>query len=428
MKKVFFYLILGCVLIGFAEISAAPALKYAGYSIEKVVEARKRRSQSRNQDEPARLLHPYLGYVFDHTNHPEYFRTLYSGGVSKFGFVDSTGDGVNPVMKRSDALLIVGILGGSVAQGASSYLKEALAKKIVSVAGLEHKQVILLNFAMGGYKQPQQLMAVNYLLSLGAEFDLLINIDGFNEVALPDTESKPQQVSPFYPRSWYFLVAEHDIRFLPDFVPYKAVAYGRKVVAQAVSIIPLSEKSYAINAAWAAFDRLMGITERGLRGFLASRRPHGFYAAGPPFEYSKGDEFLYEELSWVWARSSFLLDQISRENHIAYFHFLQPNQYDEGSRALTEEEKKTAFSEEHPYRKGVQKGYSYLRQRIRFLQEKGVHVYDFSMIFKDVNQSVYLDTCCHFNVWGYEYFAEKIAGVIVERLSRFRDNRPTQIQ
>ena len=35
---------------------------------------------------------------------------------------------------------------------------------------------------MPGYKQPQQLMAYNYLLSLGAEFDAVINIDGYNVI------------------------------------------------------------------------------------------------------------------------------------------------------------------------------------------------------------------------------------------------------
>ena len=420
MKKVFSYLILGCVLIGFSEVSSALMLKYAGYSIGKVTQARNRRATSTNQDEPRRLLHPYLGYVYDHTDHPEFFRTRYPGGISKFGFIDITGNGADPVLKRSDALLIIGVLGGSVAQGTSSYLRETLTKKIAGVPGFEHKQVIFLNLALGGYKQPQQLILVNYLLSLGAEFDLLINFDGFNEIALPETENKPQHASPFYPRSWFFLVAEHDIRFLSGFVPYKAVAYCRKVVAQAVSMVPFDKRSYTINAAWAAFDRLMGITERGLRDYLASREPHGFHAAGPPFDYSNGDEFLYEELSWVWARSSFLLDQISKENHIAYFHFIQPNQYDEGSKEFTEEERKIAFNGRHLYGKGAQKGYPYLRQRIPFLREKGVHVYDLSMIFKDVRQTVYSDSCCHFNAWGYQHFAEVIADLVVEKLGSRR--------
>ena len=35
-----------------------------------------------------------------------------------------------------------------------------------------------------GYKQPQQLLVPTYFLSIGQVFDLVVNIDGFNEVAL----------------------------------------------------------------------------------------------------------------------------------------------------------------------------------------------------------------------------------------------------
>ena len=35
-----------------------------------------------------------------------------------------------------------------------------------------------------GYKQPQQALVLAYFLSIGQPFDLVINIDGLNEVAL----------------------------------------------------------------------------------------------------------------------------------------------------------------------------------------------------------------------------------------------------
>ena len=36
--------------------------------------------------------------------------------------------------------------------------------------------------------------------------DIIINIDGFNEIALPPTENIPQNVSPFFPRNWYLRI------------------------------------------------------------------------------------------------------------------------------------------------------------------------------------------------------------------------------
>ena len=41
---------------------------------------------------------------------------------------------------------------------------------------------MILNFAADAVKQPQQLIYLNYFLGLGQKFDLVINIDGFNDV------------------------------------------------------------------------------------------------------------------------------------------------------------------------------------------------------------------------------------------------------
>ena len=47
------------------------------------------------------------------------------------------------------------------------------------------------------------LLVLNYMLALGQTFDLVINIDGFNEVALPPITNLPNQVNPFFPRNWF---------------------------------------------------------------------------------------------------------------------------------------------------------------------------------------------------------------------------------
>jgi len=43
---------------------------------------------------------------------------------------------------------------------------------------------VTLCFSHEGYKQPQQLLVLSYFLSIGQPFDMVMNIDGFNEVAL----------------------------------------------------------------------------------------------------------------------------------------------------------------------------------------------------------------------------------------------------
>ena len=47
-----------------------------------------------------------------------------------------------------------------------------------------NKELISLCLSHEGYKQPQQLLVLSYFLSIGQQFDLVVNIDGFNEVTL----------------------------------------------------------------------------------------------------------------------------------------------------------------------------------------------------------------------------------------------------
>ena len=46
------------------------------------------------------------------------------------------------------------------------------------------RELVPLCLSHEGYKQPQQLLVLAYFLSIGQPFDLVVNIDGFNEVAL----------------------------------------------------------------------------------------------------------------------------------------------------------------------------------------------------------------------------------------------------
>lgn len=103
-------------------------------------------------------------------------------------------------MKRGREHLVVALMVGSFAAQTGFYGGAQLTTELAKASG---REIRLVDLGMGGYKQPQQLMTLVYLTSLGAEFDLVINIDGFNEVALPPTELVPRGVFPLYPRDWY---------------------------------------------------------------------------------------------------------------------------------------------------------------------------------------------------------------------------------
>ena len=114
----------------------------------------------------------------------------------------------------------------------------------------------ILTVAMPGYKQPQQLLALAYLLSHGAQIDVVVNIDGFNEVALPQAENLPKGVNPFYPRAWYYRTLKiHDQVILRHMGRLFALEDNRR--RWAMIFLDMPKFSIIRNLVWRAYDRLL---------------------------------------------------------------------------------------------------------------------------------------------------------------------------
>lgn len=137
--------------------------------------------------------HPYLGYVLD-ADAPQGPDAL---PVSRWGFLD-TG---TPIHRRDAGTFLVAITGGSVSVQLCHYARDVLEQELGRIAAARGRRVVLVPLGLGGYKQPQQVISLEYLLMLGGEFDLVINPDGFNEVALV-SENLVNGSPAFFPRSW----------------------------------------------------------------------------------------------------------------------------------------------------------------------------------------------------------------------------------
>ena len=126
---------------------------------------------------------------------------------------------------------------------------------------------------------------------------------------------------------------------------------------------------------------------------------------------------FFREQAAFWMRSSKQIAQLSHSAGIEYFHFLQPNQYDEGSKVLTEAEKNIAFeSGPFAYKDAARAGYPLLREQGLILSDERVNFIDLSFLFKDEERTVYNDKCCHFNQLGYDIIADRICREIVLRM------------
>ena len=307
---------------------------------------------------------------------------------------------------------MIGITGGSVACYFAVNGTKRLAEELEKLPRFAGKELVFVNLALAGYKQPQQLMSVAYLLSLGGEFDVILNIDGFNEVAVDALVSQWEDTFPAFPVGWRSRMAVSDANLGQTGSQMLLIDAARNELAGRFSSPPW-RYSIVCNLVWELLDRRLARKGAQLRDEYGQQRQanKAYPRTGPPVQFAnrgERDEFLAE----IWANSSVLLDRLCRGCGISYYHFLQPNQYLAGSKPLSEEEKQGAILENHPYGKGVERGYPLLIRRTEVLRKAGVAYHDLTGLFADHPESIYIDNCCHYNQIGYEIMADAIVRAI----------------
>jgi hypothetical protein len=362
----------------------------------------------------AHALHPYVGYVYDPAANTPDSTAFHRNPITPYGYLDR-----DPfIHKKSQEQYVVGILGGSVAYWLSVMAQDAIVEALANVGAAEGREVVIVRHALGGFKQPQQLMALTYNLSLGAEYDLIINVDGFNEIALPPAENVPQGVFPHYPRVWYLLAGGvADPQMMAAVGGLQALERQRAGLAQRASA-SIARFSVLGNFIWRARDHWIGVDilaqQRQIRELRSNT--HDFQRRGPDIEYAV-DDALFADLARVWANSSLQMANLASSNGASYLHFLQPNQYLPGSKPMGTEERALAFRQDHPYGQSVAKGYPLLRTQGEKLRKQGVGFYDLSMLFAEERAVLYMDDCCHYNELGNQIVGRAIGDAIRRQLA-----------
>lgn len=370
-------------------------------------------------DSSTGVVHPYLGYVMPPDWDP-------AEGNPKFAFTWSEDFTNRPcdgfpsrrpvVQKRSADKVLIGIFGGSVAEIFYHQGIPVLFERLKEDPAYHDKEFIVVCLATGGYKQPQHLMALNYLLTMGGELDLLINIDGFNEVAFHGEGNQQHGIYPVFPRAWNARVGQirnHSVLKL----------YGRAAILESqlrddailFSQPPLSY-SPTCYLVWRTRTRMLQkelreakqAVEKSTLDDDSIRSGKGYHPAS--------EEQMYDDLVNIWEHSSRQMRALCEGNGIRYFHFLQPNQYVEGSKTMNDDERKVAFNPDHVYRAGVIHGYPLLRKAGARLAAAGERFTDMTDAFATIKEPVYVDDCCHFSVAGNTVIANRIAQAILENV------------
>ncbi|MFT7680146.1 MAG: hypothetical protein ACI8QC_004152 [Planctomycetota bacterium] len=356
------------------------------------------------------VRHPYMGYVA---------KPLARGvrrGLSMLSSMDM-GDPNAPIYDPD--VLLIGITGGSVAAGVFNAGGAALLKRLRTAPQFKGRELHLFGFAAAGFKQPQQAVALAYLLSAGVQFDAVINLDGFNEVALVSDPGLKRGGFPAYPYSWSSRVALTGTQLdLAGELAY--LKRGRTEAAIALTECP-GRFAWMRQFAWELSDWRTRIELRGTRELLvasqlkAAEPMESFEQLGPRIEGMENSDRL-PELVAIWERSAAVMQGLCESSDAIYLPALQPNQYDpEFVKPMLRAEQRVARSTGSMFAVPAARGYPLLHAAAERLEQAGISVLDLKAIFADVEEVRMRDDCCHFNRAGNVALAEALADALLAR-------------
>jgi hypothetical protein len=355
------------------------------------------------------VLHPYVGFVREvppgdvHAAHDP---------LRALGFHFDRSPIPHPAGAEDFVVLVCG---GSVAQAFEELGgAAALLDRLATLPGAAGKRVHVGSVAMGGFKQPQQLLAVTYLLSLGFRFDLVVNLDGFNEATLGPSENVPRHVASFFPRLWGLRVEDTPDRRRQSMMGETRYLRERRWRWARAFDRPLLRWSATAGLLWRLGDRRLAGRIAALERAIVEEAPGTqSWAIAPPLP-AGGREQLVAEVVAVWRESSLQLSRLARANGARYFHFLQPNQYLANSKPMGDGERAIAVHERSPSQRWVGRVYPKMIAAGPDLRAAGVAFFDMTQVFAHVAEPLYTDNCCHFSPDGYRILgtamAEAIAG------------------
>lgn len=385
---------------------AAPTVARRTARLHAAIEAT---SASAETGPPLEVIHPYLGFVYNPEADSSALQSLHHAPISRVGFFGPA----EPSRGRHPDRLVVGLFGGSFASWVYLDARRVLEERLERDPRLAGREVVVLDAALGGYKQPQQLLALAYLGALGTQLDVVVNLDGFNEVVLPVLENLPKGVALSYPRNWYLRTAEVQPGPVLRLVSRVDALEARRTFTARVAGAPLLRWSPTVHVLWRTADRALtrrvGRVEREL--LQAKGDDRRFASTGPPNPSGDRAEVL-RELTLIWRDASLQMDNLARGNGARYLHFLQPNQY-LGTKPLGPAEREAALDDRSPFPELVREGYPLLQAAGRELVAAGVEFHDLTGLFVGVEEPLYRDTCCHVNATGSERVAAAIADAIL---------------
>lgn len=365
-----------------------------------------------------------LGYETRHVFHP-YFGFIQRPGKAgdlnnnNYGFAFKNAPVHYPTEDRDANPFYIGVFGGSVpGQMVTSHghFMEAEISKICVTSG---RPIQILQFCQGGWEQPQSLIALCYFLSIGQRFDMVINIDGFNETAGKRLQYE-HGLHPAMPNISIIGPLRRSFQSMNLNPGLKEKAAG--ILHMQAKIARLGNSNNVFNS-WRkkSAERKLNTLERASLGEDIGKKNdlialHTREKFDPELIENDPEarEMTVNEIVRLWERSSRLMNQLCNTDKIPYLHVLVPNQYDT-KKPMKENERAIAIDPGSFLVNAVPETFNLMRESGQRLAKAGVDFIDLSDCFDTEPECCFSDKVCHLNTHGKQIFADRLI-IEIERI------------
>ena len=299
------------------------------------------------------------------------------------------------------------VLGGSVAKHLSinnsgdkldfkgiSILNEDIFEKSLNKYFNTNKFHVY-NAAIDGGKQPQQLFKLYYLDLMEFKFDIIINLDGFNELALSLSENYAINDHLVYPRNYSRLISTFNSSFdCLDDINKRVNQYSYLPIIEFYDLYHIKNCHFNLEGA----NKNIGTRFSNITNYKK-------------MEFEEAIKISKK----IWKVSSDKIYEFSKNKNILYIHILQPNLYLDNSKKLTEKEKSLLT---YPKYGNIISNYYETLNLNNLISEKKL---DMRYLFKENSSELYRDYCCHLNNLGMHLISLNIIENFKEELETYLD-------
>ena len=349
-------------------------------------------------------LHPYTGYE------------------TNVGLATTEGAVRHFEQGETESEYSVFVFGGSVAAifcGSQMGAIDQLVEKLDADGRLGGRKVRSYRFCRAGYKQPQQLALLTYLLARGCRPDLVINIDGLNEVRIGVHNAKVG-VQPTWPSvaHWTKTSAgqQPTVVEVDRLLEIRALQQHTRAIADRALAWDLDRSAVLGKLVLSRLTRLQEQWSAAQERYVESAAETASSRWDRPLGVAPTTKNALAESVRCWVESSLMMSQLCGARGIRYLHLVQPTLHDPGSKPLTDVERAKGIGNTG-MDETVSKGYRLLRKGSAQLRRRGVDSVDLTRIFFGVQETLYYDRS-HFGRRGNEILADSILAKLEPTLVR----------